>query len=108
MPEPTPQKTHWLIHLGAILISAVASGFGSAFMGTLVLVFLWQSEAASMGVIGGAPIGFLIGLGLSIRQVKRQAILWKAIIYPILQSSLIATLIALVVGLTPLIFSALD
>jgi len=61
-----------------------------------------------MGVIGSAPIGFLIGLGLSTRQVKRQAILWKAIIYPILQSSLIVTLIALVVGLTPLIFSALD
>jgi hypothetical protein len=100
MSEINKEKHHWLTKLSVIGGSAVIGAFGSAFLSLLILVLMWGGvDSASVGVILGPPIGFLVGGGMAIWYLGKQIPIRKVIGNSIIVAFLIDSLLTVILGL---------
>jgi hypothetical protein len=100
MTEPK-EKHHWLTRLSVIGASAIIGAFGSAFLSLFVLVVMWGGiDSASVGVVWGPPIGFLVGGGMAVWLSGKQGSIWRVMGLSIVVAFLTSSLWTAILGLS--------
>ena len=100
MSEINREKHHRLTKLSVIGGSAILGAFGSAFLSLVILGFMWGwGETASLGVVFGPPIGFLVAGGMAVWYLGKQITIRKVIGRSIIAAFLVTSLLSLLTAI---------
>ncbi len=102
-PEEKKQHYHWIAKLLITAVSAIIAAIGGGLAGTIMLLFFGWQDSATVAVIQGPPVGFLVGGIAAFWIMQKEKTLEKVIFIPIPLAVIISCVAVLILNLNYLL-----
>ncbi len=93
------QQYHWIAKMLITVVSAIVAAIGGGFAGMIMLLFFGWQDSATVAIIQGPPVGFLVGGIAAFWIMQKEKTLEKLIFIPIPLAVMISCVAVLILNL---------
>lgn len=93
------QKYHWIAKVLLTAVSAIIAAIGGGFAGMIMLLFFGWQDSATVAIIQGPPVGFLVGGIAAFWIMQKEKTAEKVIFIPVPLAVIISCIAVLILNL---------